>query len=397
MSNAIPTCLLCPAPITADNDSSEHVLTNAVGGRLKVRGLVCKPCNDRTGHDWDAILADQLHALCLLVGVDRERGETPPLTVKTTTGQTIRMTAADGMYLPKPSYEEVLTETGVQIRLSARTMAEARRMIEGAKAKYAQIDVEASLAQAQHQWSAPDGYMHHQFVVGGFQAGRSIVKSALVFAIHAGLSREDCAPAVAFLKDPADITPPLGWYYATDVLQGRPPQTPVTCVGVHANPHTGLVLGYVEYFGFHRAVVELGRDYTGPEVRAAYGFDPRTGEEIPLAIALPFDAAELTAIFDDQRIPEGSQEAALREILPQALARQVESEQERVFGSAVRYALERTGLKPGDEITPEYAQQIAADVTNYVKPWIAHRLALQRRPAPPPPGPWRLDDGTDAG
>ena len=391
MHTPTPTCLLCPAPITDENDSAEHVLANAVGGRLKVRGLVCKPCNDRTGHDWDAVLADQLHALCLLVGVARERGETPPLTVKTTTGQVLRITASGGMYLPKPSYEEVKTEAGVQIRLAARTMAEARRMIEGAKTKYPQIDVEASLARAQQQWSAPDGHMRHSFYVGGFQAGRSIVKSALVFAVHAGLSADDCAPALAFLKDPADITPPLGWYYVTDVVAGRPSKMPVTCVGVHANPQTGLVLGYIEYFGFHRAVIGLGRDYAGPEVRACHGFDPRTGEEIALDIALPFDPDELAAIFDYQRIPKGSQEAALREVLPQALARQVESEQERVFGSAVRYALERTGLKPGDEITPEYAQHIAEHITNYVTPWIAHRLAKQRRSTAPTPGPRRPD------
>ncbi|MHB8283502.1 MAG: HNH endonuclease [Caulobacteraceae bacterium] len=397
MPTATPTCLLCTALITDDNDSAEHVLTNAVGGRLKVRGLVCKPCNDRTGHDWDAVLADQLHALCLLIGVARERGETPPLTVKTTTGQVLKLTAADGLHLPKPSYEEVQTEAGVQIRLSARTMAEARRMIEGAKAKYPQIDVEASLAQAQQQWSAPDGYMHHSFYVGGFQAGRSIVKSAMVFAVHAGVSPDSLGSALDFLRDTADVTPPIGWYYATDVVAGRPPKTPLTCVGVHGNSQTGLVLGYVEYFGFHRAIVELGRDYAGPEVRASYGFDPRTGEEVELDVILPFDADELAAIFEYQRIPEGSQEAALREVLPQALARQVESEQERVFGSAVRYALERTGLKPGDEITPEYAQQIAADVTQYVTPWIAHRLAQQRRPTPPLPCPWRLDGEAEAG
>lgn len=394
MTNAAPACVLCTTPITGQNDSAEHVLPNAVGCRLKVRGFICKACNDRTGHTWDAELADQLHALCLLIGVARERGDTPPLTVQTTSGQVLKMTASDGMFLPRPTYETTQTETGVQIRISARTMAEARRMIEGAKAKYPSIDVEASLAQAQQQWSAPDGYMHHQFYVGGFRAGRSIVKSAVAFAVHSGLSQDDCAPAVAFLRDPADVTPPLGWYFASDVIEGRPAHTPLTCVGVHANPETGLVLGYVEYFGFHRAVVELGRDYAGPEVRSIHGFDPRTAEGLSLSIALPFDASEVAAIFDYQRIPDGAQEAALRQVLPQALARQVESEQERVFGSAVEYALSRTGLKPGDLITPEYAQQIAADVTHYVTPWIAYRIALRRKPTPPL-GPWRLDGEAD--
>ncbi len=395
MHNAPPSCVLCTVRITDDNDSAEHVLPNAVGGRLKVRGFICKPCNDRTGHNWDAQLADQLQALCLLIGVARERGATPPLTVQTTTGQILKMTARDGLFPSRPSYEATPTETGMQIRISARTMAEARRMIEGARAKHPQIDVEASLAQAQQQWSAPDGYMHHQFYVGGFQAGRSIVKSALAYAVHAGLSPDVCAGAVAFLRNPADITPPLGWYYASDVVEGRPARTPLTCVGVHADPRTGLVLGYVEYFGFHRAVVELGHDYPGPDVRSIHGFDPRTGETLKLSIALPFDENEVTAIFDYQRIPDGSQELALHEVLLQALGRQAESEKERVFGSAVKYALSRTGLKPGEPITAEYAEQIAADVTQYVTPWIVHRLGLSRRSTPP--GPRRPEGKTDRG
>jgi hypothetical protein len=393
MPPAAPPCVLCTTALTKANDSAEHVLPNAIGGRLKVRGFVCKTCNDRTGHSWDAELARQLQALCLLIGVRRERGETPPMTVQTTSGQVLRMTAKDGLYLPKPTYDATETEAGIQIRISARTMDEARQMIEGAKAKYPAIDVEASLAQAQQQWSAPEGYMHHQFQVGGYVAGRSVVKSALAFAVHKGLSLDDCPSAVAFLRGPEDVAAPLGWYYATDVVGGRPLETPLTCVGVHANPVTGLVLGYIEYFGFHRAVVELGRHFTGPELRAVYGFDPRTAEVLPLGIDLPFDDAEVAAIFDYQRIPDGAQEEALHQVLPQALKRQVENEQERVFGAAVEHALTQCGLKPGDLITEEYAQQIGAYVSQYITPWLMHRLA-KRRQAPPPPGPWGIGDGS---
>lgn len=378
MPAALPRCALCVMPITRSNDSAEHVLPNAVGGRLKVRGFICKDCNDRTGYTWDAELAHQLQALCLLIGVHRERGDTPPMIVQTTSGQALRMTAHDGLHLPKPTYELVETDAGMQIRIAARTMEEARQMIEGAKVKYPSIDVEASLAQAQHRWAMPDGYMHHTFQVGGYAAGRSIVKSALAFAIHSGLLLKDCVKATDHLRDLTDSPAPLGWYYTSDVVKGRPLETPLTCVGVHANPQTGLVLGYVEYFGLHRAVVELGRDFEGTEVRSIYGFDPRTAEAFLLDITLPFDEIEIAAIFDYQRIPEGAQEEALRQVLPQALKRQVDRERERVLGSAVEHALLKCGLKDGDLITEEHAQAISRQVAQYVAPWLVHRLAARR-------------------
>ena len=334
MPAAATPCVLCATLITKANDSAEHVLPNAVGGRLKVRGFICKGCNDRTGHTWDAELARQLQALCLLIGVERERGDTAPMIVQTSSGQILQMTAKDGLRLPKPSYEATKTDTGLQVRMSARTMGEARQMIEGIKAKHPKVDVEATMAQVQRQWSAPEGLMHHQFQVGGHVAIRSVVKSALAFAVHEGFSLDECAPTVAFLRGPADVPAPLGWYYASNVVGGRPPEMPLTCVGVHANPVTGLVLGYVEYFGIHRAVVELGLNYTSREVRAIHGFDPRSAEVLPLRIDMPFDDEEVRAIFDYQRIPHGAQEEAVRQVLPQALKRLAESEQERVFGEA---------------------------------------------------------------
>ena len=70
----------------------------------------------------------------------------------------------------------------------------------------------------------------------------------------------------------------------------------------------------------------------------------RNARVLKLGIALPFDTAELAAIVDYQRIPDAAQEEALRRVLPQALKRQLESEQERVVGWAVDYTLSRSEL-----------------------------------------------------
>jgi hypothetical protein len=48
------SCALCETAITAENDSDEHLIPNALGGRRKVSGFLYRDCNSRTGEAWDA-------------------------------------------------------------------------------------------------------------------------------------------------------------------------------------------------------------------------------------------------------------------------------------------------------------------------------------------------------
>lgn len=42
MSNNL--CALCDTEITIDNDTREHVIPNAIGGRKKISGFICENC-----------------------------------------------------------------------------------------------------------------------------------------------------------------------------------------------------------------------------------------------------------------------------------------------------------------------------------------------------------------
>lgn len=73
------TCYLCDTPITAENKTTEHIILNAIGGRLKAGYLLCRSCNSTAGHRADAALAKQLEVLTALLGIERERGDIPVL------------------------------------------------------------------------------------------------------------------------------------------------------------------------------------------------------------------------------------------------------------------------------------------------------------------------------
>jgi hypothetical protein len=97
-------CVRCDCPIDESNDSEEHVIPNSIGGRLKVRGFICRDCNSRTGETWDATLSQQLNFFCHFFGVKRERGVLPRQPIETTAGEQLLMQPGGGFKMKDPFY-----------------------------------------------------------------------------------------------------------------------------------------------------------------------------------------------------------------------------------------------------------------------------------------------------
>lgn len=371
-------CALCDASLTPANDSSEHVILNAIGGRLEIRDFICKPCNDRTGQTWDAALAGQLNGLCLLFSIARDRGEPPSMVISTTAGEELVMRHRGGMTAAKPTLRRTQTDQGLRLELSVRTMAEARKMLTGLKRKHPEIDVEAVIAQAQVTRSYPEGALKQDFVVGGEDAGRSLVKSSLALAALAGVPMDSCGDALEYLRCPGS-EPPFGWYYLDDLIAARPEGAPLHCVSIRADPATGLVLGYVEFFGFHRAVVCLGRGYEGLLIQATYAVDPRSGERLDLAVNLTLPESEIAPIYNYERIPKGAMEAALGAVLPTAIRGQAEKDRDEAIADAVQYAFANCGAEKGDILTEAQCVVLSGLMAERLQPYFLAQIARTRR------------------
>jgi hypothetical protein len=367
-------CVLCDCPIDDGSDSDEHVIPNSIGGRLKVRGFICIYCNSKTGETWDKALSDELNFFCLFFGIVRERGKPRPEAIETTAGEKLLMQPGGGFKMQKPIFQEVPTEIGKQIQMKARTMSEARRMLEGVARKYPQVDVAAELAKATSVYSYPDGLVHHNPTLGGPSSGRSIVKTAVAFAYRAGVPSEQCDLALAYLRDES-ASPPYGFFYERDLVAGRPAGVPIHCVAVSANPETGLLLGYVEYFGVHRIVLCLSQSYAGPMLEQAYGLDPLTGLPASVRVSLPFSIEDIEAIYDYRKIPDGSVERAYAAVVPAALERSFELEKAHVIADATRYAFENCGAKEGEMLTEEQKARLPGLVMERLMPFILRHAA----------------------
>jgi transposase-like protein len=54
-------CALCHVELSEANYTREHIIPNAIGGRLKIADFICQSCNSTFGYLWDAELAKQLN------------------------------------------------------------------------------------------------------------------------------------------------------------------------------------------------------------------------------------------------------------------------------------------------------------------------------------------------
>ena len=361
-------CAYCGGDIAATDDSEEHVIPAAIGGRRTVRGLLHGLCNNRAGHTWDAALEKQLRPLALHFGVKRQRGQTLRMAVTTTAGEAFLLGPGGALDMARPEITRTATPHGENIQVVAGSMGMARQVLEGERRKNPAIDVEATLATAQVRRSYAQGVVRLDLGFGGELAGRSLVKSALALAHDAGLSVDQCGDALTYLRQ-ADGEPCFGYYYTADLVGGRRPDVPLHCVAIEANPRAGLILGYVEYFGTHRAVVCLGRSYTGDAVKSVYALDPRMGDALELTVRLDFDASDIAAIYNyEMDVPTGRQEAFGNVFGPVLRAHQ-EAERDRVIKDAFDFAWVNCGAVENQVLTPEHLMRIAQLFADRTTSW----------------------------
>lgn len=350
-------CIACGEPITSETDSREHAVPNSVGGWLKVRDFIHETCNNTAGNTWDAALFDQMHALCAIFGVVRERGETPPLKVVTTAGEKLTIQPDGRLRLTEPKFSKTETDKGTVISMSMRDEKEARARLQDLKKQYPNLDVEAEMAEAERVTSYPQGLFHHKLQFGGTEGGRSMVKTAAAMARHLGVPTTACDLAMNYLRDEEAI-PPFGYYFVSDLVAARPVGVSFHCVAISGDPQTGLLLGYVEYFGAVRIVTCLSKTYTGPKVEGSYAVNPTTGDKLDLKVALPFDRAEIQAICDYERAPLEGHKAALDAVLGPAMAKKQAEGLERAKAEAVEYAFAHCGAERDAMLTPEQVARL---------------------------------------
>ena len=364
------SCCLCSAELTEQNDSEEHIIIAAIGGRHTVKGVLCRSCNQQTGTTWDAELARQLNPLSLFFRIVRQRRTTPRQMFETSGEHSIAVSAS-GLELAKPDIKISEIDGRLNIRVLAKDEDQARTIITGLKKRYPLIDVEASIAQGRIE--KKDEYLNEfvkmEISTGGPLAGRSIVKSAYVLAVSSGARCEALEECRNYLL--GESAPCFGYISNhDDVLVKRPGNTIIHCVGVQSV--NGLLLGYVELFSVYRIFVCLSRNYDGPAIKSIVGINPLIGQSIDLELKLDFSCSDIDDIYSYKKHDNVSLYKHFSTAIELGMRRQLELERPLAIERAFKRALILIGKNEGDHLSLEEQKEFARLITEEMMPFIRH-------------------------
>lgn len=375
----MPECALCDERFLLRTSSREHVILNAIGGRKKVKGFLCEPCNSRSGHTWDADLAKQLNGLSLFFSIDRERGPVTSQEFRTSSGKSIIMTE-NSLQEKETSYKAFIIDGRVDIKIQARTLSDARKMLNGLKRnKYPNINVEDAISKAVKHESYLDDMIKFEMQLGGQGSGRSMVKSALALASAAGVSIAHCEEAKRYLRSGEDAC--FGYYYTRNLVQNRPERTVIHCVSVKSTPD-GLLLGYIEFFSIFKIVVCLSKHYSGINVDECYAIDPHTRKVINVHVDLDFSLSDIDFIKAYGHYTAAGIEQALHQAIPVGLQRSTDREWKSVMTKGMKSAWDNCGAQEGETLTPEHYAVFAREFAEIVAPMMIHFRRLGLQPSP---------------
>ena len=354
------SCALCFTRLNTNNTSDEHIIPNAIGGRKTVRDFICKRCNSETGRTWDRELVKQLQPFCTMLNVRRQRGQNQPIPVETVSGRQLTWHKDGSLTIRRPTFTKKFVDDRTRVSIAARTTSDLRRILTDFSRSRPELNVDELISHAtetaEHLNEALQ--LSHEFVGGGL-AGRSIIKSCLALAYDGGLSSNDCPNAMEYLMSGGRAC--FGNYNETDPIVDRPRKTPLHCVYVQATPNTGMILSYIEYFGFQKMVACLSDDYTGPGREHSYAINPLTGEELELQFMLNLEKDDLAGIYDDTRLDH---DRSVRD-LENMLILWYEIDRNRAISRALDEAIEEASLEMGlmsEDLIPEHMVPVFIDL-----------------------------------
>lgn len=365
-------CALCDVEITEENDSREHIIPNSIGGRKKVKGFICNLCNNTTGSRWDTELAKQLNPLSLIFHIQRERGEPPSQTLETTNGEKLTLHHRGGMSPSKPEFKKEARDNKTAISITARDAEEAKRMLKGIKKDYPLIDTDRILSDAKVESLYLDGMLKMSFEFGGPEAGRSAVKTFLALAYQFGIASDTCEHAISYLRH--DGKPCFGYYYERDLVVNRPLGVPLHCVAISGDPETGLLLGYLEYYGVQKIVSCLSEKYSGVKITASYSIDPTTGVEPDVDVDISLSKSDIIAAYNYEKYDSNLVINCFHQVIPRALEASFNRERDRVISDAVDFALKNRGAEEGQALSEEHVRVLSSKLAEKITPYILSQI-----------------------
>lgn len=364
------TCYRCDEQLTKDNQSTEHIIINACGGRLKSKSLLCNKCNSFFGEDFDAELAEQTNYFANLLDIKRERGNPQDIDgVYSKSG--IPATIQSGWkhnYSQPEIRKEDIDEKSIKLFIRARNPNEFRQIITGLKKRYPTIDVDETINSSERATiNEPISFV---MKIGVDGTHKSITKTIINFFIYKGGDKSYIKNLIPYLEGKKDNKEILLYLPETKIY--LPEVDEVShLIKIVGNPFDRILYGYIELFNVFNYLIIINNEYDGHEIDYTYSYDLVKNLEIYPKIQLKISRSDLTNYFTkNQSIPVSRLHERLQNFGQVVMKRQEQKQIQNIIREVVSDFLSKN---PNEKEIPEYIMKSIEDkIASDLKPQFFH-------------------------
>ncbi len=281
-------CIIGGEALTPDQCADEHVIPNALGGRLTTRNATCKACNSRAGHSIDDALIKPFAALAAMYDVPRDRKKHPRLSLpdkRTGKLYELRNTVGKPPFALAPNIQVTKDADGKRnISFHAETKEEAERiynkLVGSERANVEHSDLNSTVHEGEaYELTMPT------ISASDTDMLRGIAKTAVVYARHVGIPVSRYAIAVQFLQGKTTPLVPV-CVPRTDAVtvSGCEEQPLLHAVSLFQEPGSRDLFAYVQLFHAFDFIVLVDEDANPPSGNAL----PRYTIDLTFGIPMPY-------------------------------------------------------------------------------------------------------------
>ena len=138
-------CIKCGCELIFDginkNTSIEHIIPNAIGGKLKSSKLLCKKCNSDYRRECDYELCKQLMFFTVMLNPNGDRKSS--LILKTDKEEEYDISLGGKPILKAPKIIKEQNEKYIKYKITSRNIQETTKILKNLKKKYPQLDIDS--------------------------------------------------------------------------------------------------------------------------------------------------------------------------------------------------------------------------------------------------------------
>jgi hypothetical protein len=240
----------------------------------------------------------------------------------------------------------------VSFQISADLPERAERILNGLKQKYKHVEESEFPDKIPEQIDPLIGPITVNLSVKGEDDNKSIVKTALAFAVYNGIPALKCECAMDYLLSDAKAC--SGYYYkkGSDLVRERKADI-LHIVAISGDKKNSLLLSYVEYFSWLRVVVCLSEKYDGKDFYKSYALDPRRGGRMELDVRLSFTRDELKKILNAEWLDTSQLKEITAELQPMIYSQSVKTNLSKIIDETYEKLLAEMNVDEDDDLTVE--------------------------------------------